>query len=155
MLTLDYLHNMIEEHGEKVAIEDADSQVTYAELATAAKALAVALQMKDPTPGSRVALCAANSLEYLVSVLAILEAGKILVPLNCESTTEQLHQLLNDTHPTVVIVDDKGDQLILSEDELKINFSQFEGLVRTYRGQEFISYEPGLLDQALAKAKGE
>jgi hypothetical protein len=63
--------------------------------------------------------------------------------------------LLNDTHPTVVIVDDKGDQLILSEDELKINFSQFEGLVRTYRGQEFISYEPGLLDQALAKAKGE
>jgi acyl-CoA synthetase (AMP-forming)/AMP-acid ligase II len=155
MLTLDFLHNMIEQHGEKVAIEDADSQVTYAELATAAKALAVALQMKDPTPGSRVALCAANSLEYLVSVLAVIEAGKILVPLNCESTTEQLHQLLNDTHPTVVIVDDKGDQLIHSEDELKINFSQFEGLVRTYRGHEFISYEPGLLDQALAKAKGE
>jgi non-ribosomal peptide synthetase component E (peptide arylation enzyme) len=50
MLTLDYLHNMIEEHGEKVAIEDADSQVTYAELATAAKALAVALQMKDRVP---------------------------------------------------------------------------------------------------------
>lgn len=155
MLTLDFLHSMTEQHGEKVAIEDTDSQVTYAELATAAKALAVALQMKDPTPGARVALCAANSLEYLVSVLAILEAGKILVPLNCESTTEQLHQLLNDTHPTAVIVDDKGDQLIHCDDELKINFSQFEGLVRTYRGHEFISYEPGLLDQALAKAKGE
>src|SRR3546814_15824295 len=67
-------------------------------------------------PGARVALCAANSLEYLVSVLAILEAGKILVPLNCESTTEQLHQLLNDAHPTAVIVDDKGDQLIRSEE---------------------------------------
>src|SRR3546814_20094790 len=89
--------------------------------------------MNDPTPGSRVALCAANSLEYLISVLAVLEAGKILVPLSCESTTDQLHQLLNDTHPTVIIVDDKGDRLIHSDHELKINFSQFECLVRTYQ----------------------
>src|SRR3546814_3594284 len=95
-------------------------------MAIAAKALAVALQMNDPTPGSRVALCAANSLEYLISVLAVLEAGKILVPLSCESTTDQLHQLLNDTHPTVIIVDDKGDRLIHSDHELKINFRSEE-----------------------------
>ncbi|HWK69680.1 AMP-binding protein [Pollutimonas sp. M17] len=155
MLTIDFLHNMIEQHGDEVAIEDGESQVTYAELAITVKALAVALQMNDPTPGSRVALCAAQSLEYLVSVMAILQAGKILVPLSCESTTEQLHQLLIDTHPTAVLVDDKGDPLIHCDDELKIRFSQFEGLVRTYRGKEFIAYEPGLLDQALAKAKSE
>src|SRR3546814_19963895 len=124
-------------------------------MAIAAKALAVALQMNDPTPGSRVALCAANSLEYLISVLAVLEAGKILVPLSCESTTDQLHQLLNDTHPTVIIVDDKGYRLIHSDHELKINFSQFDGLVRTYRVQDFIYDEPGLLDQALANAKAK
>src|SRR5690606_16324851 len=112
MLTIDFLHNMIEQHGDEVAIEDGESQVTYAELAITVKALAVALQMNDPTPGSRVALCAAQSLEYLVSVMAILQAGKILVPLSCESTTEQLHQLLIDTHPTAVLVDDKGDPLI-------------------------------------------
>src|SRR3546814_2489339 len=110
MLTLDFLQSMTDKHGDQVAIEDTDSQVTYTEMAIAAKALAVALQMNAPTPGSRVALWAANSLEYLISVLAVLEAGKILVPLSCESTTDQLHQLLNDTHPTVIILDDQADR---------------------------------------------
>ncbi|MGB3291029.1 MAG: AMP-binding protein [Burkholderiaceae bacterium] len=156
MLTIDFLHNMIERHGDEIAMEDADSQVTYAELAISIKALAVALQMNDPTPGSRVALCAAAlSLEYLVSVMAVMQAGKVLVPLSTEGDTEHLHQLLLDTHPTAVIVDDKGDALIQCDDELKILFSQFEGLVHTYRGKEFIEYEPGKLDQALAKAKAK
>src|SRR3546814_16205743 len=100
MLTLDFLQSMTDKHGDQVAIEDTDSQVTYTEMAIAAKALAVALQMNDPTPGSRVALCEANSLAYLISVLAMLEAGKILVPPSCESNTDPLHQLLKGKQPT-------------------------------------------------------
>ncbi len=139
-LSLEFLNDMAQRHGDDVALEDASSQVSYSELATAVNALAVALQVKDPAPGSRVGLCAANSMEYVVSLLAILAAGKILVPMNCHGTSEQMHRILMETHPSAIIVDDLGNALIKSEDELKIPFSQFPGLVHTYRGQT-----PGLI----------
>ena len=135
-LSLEFLENMALRHGDEVAIEDTSTQVSYSELITAVNALAVALQSKDPVPGSRVGLCAANSMEYIVSMLAILAAGKVLVPMNCHGTSEQMLQILMDTHPSTVIVDDLGDALVKSEDELKIPFSQFPGLVQTYRDQK-------------------
>ena len=135
LLSLELLNDLAQQHGDEIAMEDAASQVSYTELVTAVNALAVALQVKDPTPGSRVGLCAANSMEYIVSMLAILAAGKVLVPMNCHGTSEQMHQILVDTHPSAIIVDDLGNELIKSEDELKIPFSQFPGLVLTYRGQ--------------------
>lgn len=150
MLTLDLLKNMLAQHGETIAIEDDNTQVSYSELLIAVNAIAVALQTNDPTPGSRVALCGENSLEYLVSVLAILAAGKVLVPLNCRGTTESLNELLNETHPTTVIVDDAGDALIHCDYDLKINFSQFEGLVRTYHGREPERYGQALPDAQTA-----
>jgi acyl-CoA synthetase (AMP-forming)/AMP-acid ligase II len=133
--SLHFLQTIAQQHGDEIAIEDVSTQVSYSELLVAVNALAVALQVKDPVPGSRVGLCAANSIEYVVSMLAILAAGKIVVPLNCYGTSEQLHEILLASHPTAIIVDKLGDALIKSEDELKIPFSQFPGLVLTYRDQ--------------------
>lgn len=134
--TLDFLKKMADPFGEVVAIDDAGSEVSYTELVTAVNALAVALQANDPTPGSRVALCAANCPEYLVSVMAILAAGKVVLPLNIHGSGEEMFDILNATYPTAVIVDDAGDAVVPCDDDMKINFKQFEGLVLTYRGQE-------------------
>ncbi|MBB5213773.1 AMP-binding protein [Parapusillimonas granuli] len=133
MLTLDFLKNLAERHGNEIALEDDDVQVSYAELATAVNALAVALQMKDPALGSRVALCAANSLEYLVGVLAVQAAGKVPLPLSHRGDADALHALLLDAQPTALIVDDAGAALIQCDEDLKIHISQFAGLVHTYR----------------------
>lgn len=138
-LSLDFLKDLSRRHGNEVAIEFDDDQATYAELAVAVNALAVALQMKDPTPGSRVGLCAAHSLEYVVSMMAVSAAGKILLPMNCRGDPEELHTILNDTHPGAVIVDGLGDNRIHSDPDLKIHFSQFPGLVRTYRDHALIN----------------
>ena len=131
--SLDFLKDLAKRHSDEVAIAAGSDQATYAELAVAVNALAVALQMKDPVPGSRVGLCAANSLEYVVGMMAILAAGKTLLPMNCYGSSEELHEILNETHPATVIVDHLGDERIHSDDDLKIHFSQFPGLVRTYR----------------------
>jgi hypothetical protein len=155
MLTLDLLKNMLPQHGDEIAIEDDDTQVSYSELLIAVNALAVALQTNDPTPGSRVALCGQNSLEYLVSVMAILAAGKTLVPLNCRATSDSLNDLLNETYPTTVIVDDVGDALINCDYDIKINFSQFEGLVRTYHGREPERYGQTQPDTQTAVGEGD
>ncbi|NYT60052.1 AMP-binding protein [Alcaligenaceae bacterium] len=136
MRTLDFWTTMAERHGQAIALENDETQVTYSELLVAVNALAVALQSKDPTPGTRVGLCArTSSLEYQVSMLAILAAGKVLVPLNCGSSTETLHEILNDTLCATVIVDEAGKEKIHADDDFTIQFSQFEGLVLTYRGQ--------------------
>lgn len=140
--TLDFWTTMAEQHGQAVALEDSNTQVTYAELMVAVNALAVALQSKDPAPGSRVALCAQQSLEYQVSMLAILAAGKILVPLSPNSSTDSLHQLLNDTLCSTIIVDEAGQKKINADDDFAISFSQLEGLVRTYHGQTPVRHEP-------------
>jgi acyl-CoA synthetase (AMP-forming)/AMP-acid ligase II len=149
MFTLDFLQNLAEHHADDIALEDADVAVSYSELVTAVNALAVALQNKDPMPGSRVVLCARNSLEYLISVLAINAAGKILVPASLGETPEKLYALLMHSLPTAVIVDQEGDQHINCDDDLKITFSQFEGLVRTYFGQKPEPVDPASINTEL------
>ena len=136
MRTLDFWTSMAERHGQSIALENDETQVSYSELLVAVNALAVALQSKDPTPGTRVGLCAQpSSLEYQVSMLAILAAGKVLVPLSCNSSTETLHEILNDTLCSTIIVDEAGQEKINADDDFTIQFSQLEGLVLTYRGQ--------------------
>ena len=138
-LSLNFLKDLAQRHGDEVAIEFDGDQATYTELAVAVNALAVALQMKDPTPGSRVGLCAAHSLEYVVSMMAVAAAGKVLLPMNRRGDWQDLHTLLNETHPSMIIVDDVGDKQIQSDPDLKIHFSQFPGLVHTYRDQALVN----------------
>lgn len=137
-LTLEYLKRIAQDHGDVVALQQDNVPVSYTELAVAVNAIAAALQAKDPAPATRVALCAANSPEYLVSVLAIQAAGKILVPLDPQADQETLYTMLDATGPSIVLADAQGDARIRCDDEFKILFSQFEGLVLTYRDHAVI-----------------
>jgi acyl-CoA synthetase (AMP-forming)/AMP-acid ligase II len=51
------------------------------ELVAVIEALAAALQAIDPAPGSRVGICARNTPEHLLALLATYAAGKVWVPL--------------------------------------------------------------------------
>ncbi len=66
---------------EAKAAEAGGQTLTYAALAGRVAGVAASLQRIDPEPGSRVGLCAYNSLDHLVAFLAIFAAGKIWVPL--------------------------------------------------------------------------
>jgi len=131
-----YLHSIAENFGEHIALDDGDVAVSYSELAVAVQAMSVALANMDPTPGSTVAICADYCHEYLVAVLAVQTAGKKLLPLSTRAERQSFADLLNSALPTCIIVDETGDALIPCDDDLKIRFSQFPGLVLTYRGEE-------------------
>ena len=135
LLSLELLQDLAQSHGDQIAFEVDATPVTYNELLTAVNAIAVALQGHNPIAGSPVGLCAANSAEYLVSLLAILAAGKTCLPLNCHGSSEELYSILEKTMPSTIIVDNLGDELIHCDDDVKIHFSQFAGIVHTYRGQ--------------------
>lgn len=136
MSPVQYLESIAQNFGEHIALDDDEIAVSYSELATAVQAMSVALANKDPNPGSTVAICADYCHEYLVAVLAVQAAGKKLLPLSTHATTQELADIVNTALPSAIIVDSRGDELIPCEEDFKIHFSQFPGLVLTYRGEE-------------------
>lgn len=92
-----------------VAVEDAARQLTYAELSAAAEALAAELQALDPEPGSRVGICAYNSLEHLVAWLATLLAGKVWVPLYPRNGAGEIARCVDFTGVSILCLDEAGE----------------------------------------------
>jgi len=80
--------------------------MTYSELAAAVEALAVAFQTIDPVPGSRVGICARNTREHLIALLATYAAGKVWVPLNPRNGRVELDAMIAVTRPTLIVADE-------------------------------------------------
>jgi len=141
MLPIDFLYRAAQLHGGRVAVEEGSRQMRYAELVRAVNALALVLQDRDPEPGSRVGLCATNSLDYLVAMLAILAAGKVWVPLNYRSAQGEVRRIIDTAEPTTLIVDDTGNTLVGNTGQLAINFTEIPDLVAPHQGKWPIRHE--------------
>jgi acyl-CoA synthetase (AMP-forming)/AMP-acid ligase II len=68
--------------GEREAVVDGDTRVSFAELADLGTEAARAFIAAGIAPGDRVALWAPNILEWIVSLVGLQSAGGVLVPLN-------------------------------------------------------------------------
>lgn len=103
---IDRLYESIARHADSVAIADAhDADISYAELGRRVAALAAALQDVDPAPGSRVGICAGNTIDHLVALLATYAAGKVWAPLNPRNGRSELDAMLAATRPSIVVAD--------------------------------------------------
>lgn len=117
MYPIDFFLRAAQRYPEKVALRGPGSHcMTFAALASRVNALACAMQACDPSEQSRVAICAGNHAEHVVALLATLAAGKVWVPLNVRSTASEIDRIINSVKPTIVIVDEKGAQLVASPD---------------------------------------
>jgi acyl-CoA synthetase (AMP-forming)/AMP-acid ligase II len=76
------LDRTVERFGEQVAVLDGEGELTYRELAEESRRFAAALVATGIEPGDRVAIWAFNCREWIVSVLGLLQAGAVLVPIN-------------------------------------------------------------------------
>ena len=150
MLALDFLAHLCRKHGDAIALSDSEQQASYQDLLTSVQALASALQVRDPSPGSRVGICALHSPEYTVCLLAVLAAGKVPVPLDPQGDTETLHRILYETQPTAVFVDEAGAAAAQCDDQLCIPISNLPGLVLTYRDHAPERHAAPGLDAVLA-----
>src|SRR5271163_1596740 len=71
-----------EQFGERVAVRDAETTLSYAELAAAARDFGAALVEAGVEPGDRVAIWCGNCAEWIVAALGLFGAGAVLVPIN-------------------------------------------------------------------------
>ncbi|WP_163340981.1 non-ribosomal peptide synthetase [Desulfopila sp. IMCC35008] len=88
---------------QEIAIVCRDSVMTYDELNVRANRLAhwlldQGLQVREP-----VALCLRPSVELIVAMIAVLKAGGIYLPLDCDSPPSRLHVILEDAGPALLL----------------------------------------------------
>ena len=105
MLPIERLCITIERVPHRTAI-GGDGALTYRELGAAVDAVAVALQERDPLPGSRVGICARNTAESLIALLATYRAGKVWVPLNPRNGRAELDAMIATTRPSIMVADE-------------------------------------------------
>ncbi|CAG9167748.1 class I adenylate-forming enzyme family protein [Cupriavidus respiraculi] len=105
MLPIDLFWRAAQRWPDNVAIDAPQASITYRALAARVAALATAMQAIDPAAQSRVGICAGNSAEHIVALLAVLASGKIWVPLNPKSTQPELRRIVDATEPSILVLD--------------------------------------------------
>src|SRR5690242_11577296 len=88
----------LERPDDREAVRVRDDALTYAQLASAAGA--VAAQVKGAT---RVAVVADNTLDTCVAVVGALAAGVPIVPINPKSGEREREHIMSDARPDIVL----------------------------------------------------
>ena len=105
MYPIDFFWRAAQRWPERIAIDAPEGVIHYQRLAQQVAALAAALLAIDPAPQSRVGICAGNSAEHIVALLAVLACGKVWVPLNPKSTRPEIRRIVDATEPTILVLD--------------------------------------------------
>ncbi len=92
---------------EAVALVFGAERLSYQELDARARRLGGRLRQLGVGPDSRVAICAGRSLDMVVGLLAILEAGGAYLPIDPANPEERLRFLLADSDVRVVVAEDR------------------------------------------------
>ncbi|MEX1032938.1 MAG: class I adenylate-forming enzyme family protein [Cellvibrionaceae bacterium] len=99
------LFNQVQAHPDADAIIHGDTRVSYAELWRQISCLAVLLEQRGITPGSRVVLLMDNSIRYVVAYYALLRLAAVVVPLNTGLKGAQLSEVMGHAEATLLLHD--------------------------------------------------
>jgi fatty-acyl-CoA synthase len=152
---IDYLYRGLAHGPDEIAIAGPGAPVTYRDLVAAVEALAAALQSLDATPGSRVGICARNTPEHLIALLATYAAGKVWVPLNSRNGRTELGAMIGVTKPTILVADEACvDRFSPTTARLVMTKPDVASLVEDFRGRKPALFERGPEDAQIIKFSG-
>ncbi len=93
-------------HDEAIALVDGDERLGYAALEAQANQFAHHLRGSGLPAGSKVAMLATNSIEFLVACYGIFKAGMVWVPVNHMLSADDVRYVLEHAEAALVLVDD-------------------------------------------------
>lgn len=105
MFPIDFFWRAAQRWPDRIAIDAPEGAIRYDALAARVAALAAGFITIDPTPQSRVGICAGNSADHIAALLAVLACGKVWVPLNPKSTRPEIRRIIDATEPTLLVLD--------------------------------------------------
>ena len=112
LILADLLAEKVRRHPDRtcVVFEDARGGVrslSYAELSALVDRLCNALLAEGVRPGDKVAIMMGNCVEFLVSWLAVNQAGAVMVSVNTAYTADELRYLLNHSDSVAIILEQR------------------------------------------------
>lgn len=111
-----------------IAVEHNGARLTYRQLKTQALEISQELRKSGLKPGQTVAIFQQRSLATLPLMLAIWEAGGIVVPINPTTPAKMLETMIHDASPRIVLTD-PGLKAGVAETVSKVNLLSQPGVV--------------------------
>ena len=100
---LDFFEDHIDLFAHQIAVTDHERTITYQELNQKANGLAQHLKVCGVLPGMIVAIYLEPSIEFILSMLAILKTGAAYLPLDTETPEIRVAHILHDSNPIKII----------------------------------------------------
>ncbi|WP_190029714.1 AMP-binding protein, partial [Streptomyces xanthochromogenes] len=91
------------------AVTDGESSLTYAELDVRADRFAGELVARGVRPGDAVAVLLRRSVEMVTTVLGLMKAGAVYVPLDVRYPAERIRHVLTETGARLLVTDDPSE----------------------------------------------
>jgi amino acid adenylation domain-containing protein len=98
-------------HPENTAVVCGDEQLTYRQLHQKSRDLALYLQSEGVEPDRLVGVRMERSLEMVVALLGVLQAGGAYIPLDPREPAERLARILHDSQAAVVMTEERLQQI--------------------------------------------
>jgi acyl-CoA synthetase (AMP-forming)/AMP-acid ligase II len=99
---------------DREALVCGEQRVTYMEMAEHVNRLANALQARGVAQGTKVAVMAMNSPQYVETYYACAKIGAVFVPLNYRAKREEIVHMLNDSQASLLFAGNRYLELIES-----------------------------------------
>ncbi|KSU86850.1 MULTISPECIES: non-ribosomal peptide synthetase [Priestia] len=90
----------------KMAVKYYNNEINYKGLNERANQLAHYLIENNVKKGSKVGICLNRSLEFVVSVLAVMKAGAVYVPIDTNYPEERIKFILDDSQPDIILTEE-------------------------------------------------
>ncbi len=112
----DYLRRGAAVYGDRTAVFDEPGvpgsfgSLTYRELETRVRGMALALDEMGVAHGERVAIVSPNAARFLISFFGVSGYGRILVPVNFRLNADEISYILGHSGSTVLLVDSESEE---------------------------------------------
>lgn len=112
----DVLRRWVVRHAGKIAVKTSDSSsaLTYAELDGRASRIAAALARRGVQTGDRVMLSFGNTPDFFAALFGCWRGGFVAVPLDPESATTELQNVIEHAEPKAIIEQEDGSSNVES-----------------------------------------
>jgi amino acid adenylation domain-containing protein len=100
---IDLLHYQVDTNPDAMALDDGTRRYRYAELGALVADLAERIGQAGITPGATIAVCLPRSVDAIVALLAILEAGCVYLPLDPDWPHARRHTMCRSAGVALVI----------------------------------------------------
>ena len=117
---LEQIEKNVKDHLEKIAIETASDQITYAELLSRTNQLANYLLENGLQSKSNIGIFTNRTIDVLVGILAILKIGATYVPIDPEYPIDRIHYMMDKASLNFILTDDLSLSHLVEKKEISL-----------------------------------